>query len=63
MKYTKEEIAQFKEIVCPNCVSKDRCKNKNEHWFMSCGKIFNWKLYHTEDGSCPQTKEYINNLK
>lgn len=62
MKFSKEEIKQFTQIVCVNCKSKDICESmglKKE----ACGKIFNWKLYHTEDGSCPLTKEYINNLK
>ena len=62
MKFSKEEIKQFIQIVCVNCKSKDICESmglKKE----ACGKVFNWKLYHTEDGSCPLTKEYINNLK
>ena len=62
MKYNKQDIKQFKEIVCPNCRCINSCNNTDSR-ITNCPKFFNYVLYGTEDGSCPQTKEYINNLK
>lgn len=62
MNYTLQEVLQFAKTVCVNCKCQATCVQMQLDK-KACPKIFNWKLYHTEDGSCPLTSEFINNLK